>query len=175
MASGSFESLEMEFWSDWEEGVDIPSPLRIVKRPSTSTDTVDTGTPSPPRVSKRPVNPTRSDAAIPSPLRITKRPNNITNTDARTNSREVIDIPRRSSSIYNYISSSPPDSDSGCLTIHKQRKQKSVAPHESIYNPSRTKKGHVAREVPGGVKVEEEVKGQDPKLIQEAGACICFR
>lgn len=35
MASASFQSVDMEFWSDWDDNVDIPKPLRIVKRSNT--------------------------------------------------------------------------------------------------------------------------------------------
>lgn len=172
MAPGSFESVEMEFWSDWDEDVDIPSPLRIVKRPSTSANTADTGTHIPLRVAKRPTTVTKSDAAIPNPLRIIKRPNNITTSDAGTNSREVINIPRRSSSIYNCISSSPPDSDGGCLKIHKLRKPRPVVQQGRFYDYSPTEKGDVAGEILGGIKLTKEVK--DPKLNQRAEGCIRF-
>ncbi|OBT73036.1 hypothetical protein VF21_07739 [Pseudogymnoascus sp. 05NY08] len=172
MASGSYESVEMEFWSDWDEDVDIPSPLRIVKRPSTSTSTVDAGTHSRLRVAKRPATVTKSDAAIPNPLRIIKRPNNITKTDTGTNSREVINIPRRSSSIYNCISSSPPDSDGGCLTIHKLRKPRPVMPHGRVNDSSPTENGDVAGEIPGGIKLTKEFK--DTKLNQGTEGCIRF-
>ncbi|ELR04153.1 hypothetical protein GMDG_01457 [Pseudogymnoascus destructans 20631-21] len=174
MASGSFESAEMEFWSDWDEDVDIPSPLRIVKRPSTGANTADAGTHSPLRVAKRPTTATKTDAAIPNPLRIIKRPNNITKTDTGINSREVINninTPRRSSSIYNCISSSPPDSDGGCLTIHKLRKPRPVVPHGSFCDSSPTEKGDVAGKIPG-IKLTKEVK--DPKLNQRAEGCIRF-
>ncbi|KFZ10593.1 hypothetical protein V502_08038 [Pseudogymnoascus sp. VKM F-4520 (FW-2644)] len=173
MASGSFESVEMEFWSDWDEDVDIPSPLRIVKRPSTGANTADASAHSPLRIAKRPAAATKTDSGIPTPLRIIKRPNNITKTDAGTNSREVINIPRRSSSIYNCISSSPPDSDGGCLTIHKLRKTGPAVPHGSFHDSAPTKKGHAAGEIPGGMKLTKEVK--DPKLNQETEGCIRLR
>ncbi|OBT91175.1 hypothetical protein VE02_00265 [Pseudogymnoascus sp. 03VT05] len=172
MASGPYESAEMEFWSDWDEDVDIPSPLRIVKRPSTGANTADAGTHSPLRVAKRPTAVTKNDAAVPNPLRIIKHPNNITNTDAGTNSREVINIPRRSSSIYNCISSSAPDSDAGCLTIHKLRKPRPVMPHGRVNDSSPTEKGDVAGEIPGGIKLTKEVK--DTKLNQRAEGRIRF-
>ncbi|KFY22017.1 hypothetical protein V493_06914 [Pseudogymnoascus sp. VKM F-4281 (FW-2241)] len=160
MASGSYESAEMEFWSDWDEDVDIPSPLRIVKRPSTGSNTADARTHSPLRIIKHETT-TKADSCMPSPLRIIKRPKNIPKTDPGTNSREVINIPRRSSSIYNYISSSPLDSDGGCLTIHKLRKPRPAVPHGSFYDSLQTKKGHVAGENSGGIKLTEV---KDPKI-----------
>ncbi|KFY08579.1 hypothetical protein V492_06108 [Pseudogymnoascus sp. VKM F-4246] len=177
MASGSYESVEMEFWSDWDEDVEIPSPLRIVKRSSTNANTADavapsSGAPSSLRVAKRPASTTNTDNFIPKPLRIIKRPNNITKTDAGTNSRTAINIPRRSSSIYNCISISPPDSDSGCLTIRKLRGPRLVVPNQNAYDSSSVEKGHTARETPGGMKVTREVK--DPKLNEETKGSIRF-
>ncbi|KFY96708.1 hypothetical protein V498_02534 [Pseudogymnoascus sp. VKM F-4517 (FW-2822)] len=161
MASGSYESVEMEFWSDWDKDIDIPSPLRIVKRPTTGTNTAAASTHSPQRTPKRPTAATKTDFSIPSPLRIIKRPNNITKTDTRTDSGNVINIPRRSSSIYNCISSSPSDSDGGGLTIHKLRKPRPAVPHDSSHGSTQTVTDHVAEEVPDGINVTKEVK--DPK------------
>lgn len=171
MASESFESLDMEFWSDWDEDVDIPSPLRIVKRPSAATNT-DTG----PNSGENHIP--RRLSSVPSALRIVKRPNTITKTHTETKSEEI-HIPRRLSSISNCVCSSPPEHEGGCLTIHKRRKPRSVVPQESFRDSSPDNKEHVTDENNRGC-AREEVQSSitstkqlnSPKLNQEDEARV---